>query len=533
MRKKEFNIVIILSLVLAFLSFCSIIFIFRKETGVIIEEHDEQLFSLAHSVDRNLVQKVDELTSELHFVLNNPDFQKIEERMIETGDCDEVIRFFKKSHLFTKVALEGIICTGSTHHFALNQAADREHVYTFLPNEDGDKTYVCCDETGKFSIAFQEESKVSKLTYYLLLDLNHFYDTIIPPELNKSHWVVFMDCDSGLCLQNHENQKEWIILTPDELAARQDGYTIIAKNQQAGKMDVETYIYDNYYGIKSHERIVSIPVEMTANKVLTIGIAKDSENLHKEIIKDFYLTSMICVLIVFCGLMIYRFAHKYVQKAQNEKREMELKHERARMLEDLKRAQMQNSFSQLQPHFLYNALSSIREIVMEDPEEGADLIYDFTTYLRACLKSMTAKDMITFEQELENIDAYVKIEKMRLGEKLSIVYDIKEKSFVLLPLGIQPLVENAIRHGINKKRGKTGTVWIRSYKEADCYVVEVEDNGIGFDQVTTEAQIESRDKDSTGLRNLVKRYRQQLDADVEIHSEVGVGTKVKVRIPER
>ncbi|MBR5672308.1 MAG: histidine kinase, partial [Spirochaetales bacterium] len=118
--------------------------------------------------------------------------------------------------------------------------------------------------------------------------------------------------------------------------------------------------------------------------------------------------------------------------------------------EALKEARFKNSMSQMQPHFLYNALGSIREIILDDPQYASDLVYDFTTHLRACIKAMSNSDLIPFEQELTNINAYVNIEKMRFGDRLKVVYDIQKSDFKIVPLGIQPLVENSIRHGVYK-----------------------------------------------------------------------------------
>ena len=83
---------------------------------------------------------------------------------------------------------------------------------------------------------------------------------------------------------------------------------------------------------------------------------------------------------------------------------------------------MKNCVSQMNPHFLYNALSSIREIVLTDPEFGADMLYDFTTHLRASIRALSNDGRIWFSQELENIRAYVNIEKMRFGDRLQVDY---------------------------------------------------------------------------------------------------------------
>ncbi|MDO4488854.1 MAG: histidine kinase [Eubacteriales bacterium] len=199
--------------------------------------------------------------------------------------------------------------------------------------------------------------------------------------------------------------------------------------------------------------------------------------------------------------------------------------------EELRDARIKNSVSQMQPHFLYNALASIREIVLDDPEYASDLILDFTTHLRACIKTMSSNDLIPFSKELENIKAYANIEKMRFGDRLNIKYDIRCRDFPIVPLSVQPLVENSIRHGIFECGAKGGTVTVSAYEENGSNVVTVIDNGAGFDYEKVKQEIENGERDSTGLFNTVLRLEKILGADVTIESSVGNGTTVKITIP--
>ena len=149
----------------------------------------------------------------------------------------------------------------------------------------------------------------------------------------------------------------------------------------------------------------------------------------------------------------------------------------AELTERLGRMRMRNFASQMHPHFLYNALGSIREVVLTDPEYGADLLYDFTTHLRASIRAMGSDEAIPFGQELENIEAYVRIERMRFGDRLNVVYDIGPRDFEIIPLGVQPLVENAIKHGLFERGAAGGAVALRTREARDAWLVEVEDLG--------------------------------------------------------
>lgn len=225
------------------------------------------------------------------------------------------------------------------------------------------------------------------------------------------------------------------------------------------------------------------------------------------------------------GYSIVTDLSKYKELQERTERELE---QTRQQLED---ARIKNSNSQMQPHFLYNALASIREIVLDDPEYASDLIYDFTTHLRACIRSMSNDNLVPFSQELNNIKAYVNIEKMRFGERLNVQYDCKETDFDIIPLSIQPLVENAIRHGVFERGTEGGTVLVRTARLNDSCVITVEDDGVGFDFEATMKEVKSGERDSTGLFNLIFRFEHLMNAKVMIDSSVGKGTKITVTIP--
>ncbi len=213
---------------------------------------------------------------------------------------------------------------------------------------------------------------------------------------------------------------------------------------------------------------------------------------------------------------------------EQQKKEKEL----ADLETALQMSRIRNFTSQMQPHFLYNALGSIQEVVLSDPEYASELIGDFTVHLRSCIRAMANDSPIDFEQELENIRAYVNIEKMRFGEKLRVRYDIGTADFMIIPLSVQPLVENAIRHGVYQRGPKGGTVVIRTREEKALWAIEVEDDGVGFDVEMQEKLAASGRKDSTGLNNIRFRLDKVMNASLEIESVPGTGTKVRITIPK-
>ncbi len=198
---------------------------------------------------------------------------------------------------------------------------------------------------------------------------------------------------------------------------------------------------------------------------------------------------------------------------------------------NLENMRINNSASQMQPHFLYNALSSIREVVLQNPKYASDLMYDFTVYLRACIRAMQSGELITIQQELDNIRAYVNIEKMRMGNRLNMVYEFGSEEFRVPPLSIQPLVENAIRHGIYKRGKKGGTVSVKTDTLEEYNRVIIEDDGVGFDYQKVRDEVEKKERESIGLDNVMFRLTKQQNAKVIINSKIDVGTRITIWFP--
>jgi LytS/YehU family sensor histidine kinase len=156
--------------------------------------------------------------------------------------------------------------------------------------------------------------------------------------------------------------------------------------------------------------------------------------------------------------------------------------------------------------------------MLDDPEYASELLGDFTIHLRSCIRAMSNDDPLPFSQELDNIRAYVNIEKMRFGKKLNVEYDLQADEFGILPLSIQPIVENAIRHGIYERGLTGGTVTIHSGETEDNWVITVEDDGVGFDVDAYMKEMAEGSRDSTGLKNIIFRLEKVMGGHVDITS---------------
>lgn len=195
--------------------------------------------------------------------------------------------------------------------------------------------------------------------------------------------------------------------------------------------------------------------------------------------------------------------------------------------EENKEARIKIMLSQIQPHFIYNSLSSISTLIPLDPNKAQSALDDFTEYLRMNLSSLTEVKCVPFEDELKHIKTYVALEKLRFGDRLNVAYDIQTTHFMLPPLTIQPIVENAIKHGILKKI-EGGMLSVKTCETDKAYVVEIADDGVGF-------SISDVDFDANkhfGLKNIRYRLAKMCGADLAVKSEIGVGTTVTVKFPK-
>lgn len=183
--------------------------------------------------------------------------------------------------------------------------------------------------------------------------------------------------------------------------------------------------------------------------------------------------------------------------------------------------------SQIHPHFLYNVLGTIRSLCRKDPERAWVALGDFSKYMQGNINTLKNKRLIYFDSELRHIETYLKLEKLRLEERLGILYDVQVRDFMLPPLTIQPLVENAVKHGIFDQPGG-GTVILRTRQEDDCIIISVEDNGVGFDPEAPVLQ--SEEHTHVGLTNVRSRLEKMVGGQMTIQSTPGIGTTVTVCI---
>jgi LytS/YehU family sensor histidine kinase len=192
---------------------------------------------------------------------------------------------------------------------------------------------------------------------------------------------------------------------------------------------------------------------------------------------------------------------------------------------ELKESRISIMLSQIQPHFIYNTLGTIERMCLKDPQKAFELVRNFSLYLRGNFSELDSVTPIRFTEELKHVEYYVNIEKVRFPD-MRIEYDVEATEFVLPALSVQPLVENAIKHGLMRLE-TGGTVKIHSYETPTHFCVEVTDDGVGFD---TDAPID--EKKHVGLRNIRGRLKAMVNGALVLESKPGVGTKAMIMIPK-
>ncbi|WP_276918512.1 hybrid sensor histidine kinase/response regulator [Aneurinibacillus aneurinilyticus] len=190
--------------------------------------------------------------------------------------------------------------------------------------------------------------------------------------------------------------------------------------------------------------------------------------------------------------------------------------------------------AQIHPHFLFNTLNSIMALGDIDTEKMHELGDAFASYLRISFDFLNSGELVTLSHELELVSAYLYIEKERFENRLSVIWEVDPSIDVLLPpLTIQPLIENAVRHGIfNQVEG--GTIQLRITRQDGFTLFEVKDDGKGMEQEKIQQLLNLRmiDKNGIGLSNTNRRLTQMYGQGLSIHSKPGQGTTVSFVIPD-
>ncbi len=206
----------------------------------------------------------------------------------------------------------------------------------------------------------------------------------------------------------------------------------------------------------------------------------------------------------------------------------ELDVSRARLAE----AEVRALRAQISPHFIFNALTAIASFVRSDPERARELLLEFADFTRYSIRSHG--QFTTLAEELRSIDKYLALERARFGDRLQVTLQVAPEVLpVAVPVFVlQPLVENAVRHGLEKKPGRGHIVIVAEDAGPECHI-SVEDDGVGMEPQRVRSSLAGRDN-GVGLANVDERLRTVFGSEfgLVVETAPGAGTKVSLRVPK-
>lgn len=234
------------------------------------------------------------------------------------------------------------------------------------------------------------------------------------------------------------------------------------------------------------------------------------------LVESVYPTLMLLYPAITLSLLLI-YGQNYLEEERRlMEKEVELSDSKVRLL-----------MGQIQPHFIFNSLQAIQELCVEDPKQAEKSVHDFSKYLRGNLDALSCTHLIPFEKELSHIKAYIALEQADPGRKFEMIYDLRTTEFQVPPLTIQPMVENAVKHGMTSCT-EYGKVILRTIESTQEYTIEIVDNGKGLGTGITQKQ---RERQQVGLNNVRTRLEVQCRGTLDIKSSES-GVTVTIHIPK-
>lgn len=235
--------------------------------------------------------------------------------------------------------------------------------------------------------------------------------------------------------------------------------------------------------------------------------------------------------VILGGLGIYlAYTYKKIKWMESEAANLRIRH----LQQKLEKEEALQLFSQIRSHFFYHTLNTLQGLILINPTMAVKMVEDFARFLRFNVNmSVNTQELVSFKEEIRATRAYAQINEAQLGERLKVEFLVPEVNFMIPCLTIEPLVENAILHGIKPKIGG-GTVRVKLEEDADYWYVYVEDDGVGFDiEEATKGREDFSMKEgeispAIGLKNIQKRMGRFEGCGIHIESILGSGTKIKL-----
>jgi LytS/YehU family sensor histidine kinase len=263
---------------------------------------------------------------------------------------------------------------------------------------------------------------------------------------------------------------------------------------------------------------------------VTILFFKYLHSIEKVAIVAFLIPPMLTLMIgiflrvnsytdisVVVSVIIMFIAYEAEYAGYMVERERQLSEEKLRIINN-----------QMQPHFIFNTLSAIESLCQTDPQAAAESVENLAGYLRGNMDALTSEGLIPFDTEMRHIRQYIALEQTDPSRRFSFDYELNVRDFLLPALTIQPIVENAVKHGALTRRDGSGRVILTTDQIGRMVRITVTDNGTGNDDLT-EAQ---KEKKGIGIESTEKRLETLCNGSLRILSD-GQGTRAVILIPKQ
>lgn len=286
------------------------------------------------------------------------------------------------------------------------------------------------------------------------------------------------------------------------------------------------FIYIAYRALKKGSKIAKIYIVGMSVVIFSLlaSVLRNAALINNNV----FTLNIVSIASVIQSVLIFSLLIKLVKTLTEEKTKLATNYKLAE--EKAYRAEVAYLRTQIRPHFLYNALNATMALCDIDASAARESLLDLSDFLRHTYDFDDNREVFPIKKELEFVKAYVRIEKMRFKDKWDISYNVDNNISVLIPpLILQPLVENAIIHGVNKKKSY-GHITLTIKEKDTYYLFEVKDDGRGMDEVTIK-EVGKR-SGHVGISNIDKRLQRHYKEHLHIKSELGAGTTVYFKIPK-
>lgn len=264
---------------------------------------------------------------------------------------------------------------------------------------------------------------------------------------------------------------------------------------------------------KKDKHIISLFILMTYILILYYNLTFfDLENIMLSGLErtiSYFIIPLIIIVIILYRTSVVRQTKKYINLLETEKQSLILKSEALK--------------HQIKPHYIFNLLTSIKEAYKEDQTRGEEMLERFSLELRNNLNTKY-DGLIPLENEINTILNYIKLEELRLNKPINFLLDIEVDNILVPSISLEVFVENAVKHSCVLDK-EDGYISLSTYTDCSYNIIEIEDNGIGFD-------VNNNTNKRVGINNTIERFKISLNADVIITSYKNIGTKIKIMIPK-